>query len=223
MKLVGVYVGKPKPVPWEGKDVVTAIFKSPVDGPVKVRTLNIDGDEQADLEVHGGTDKAVYAYGLDAYPWWRKALKKDHLPPGSFGENLTFSRLVEREFNLGDIYTLGSCRLQVCQPRFPCSRLGIKFGDMGIIKTFLESGRPGIYFRVVGEGELRAGDTLALAEADPEKVSVMEIFDIKLSKTPDAEAMRRVLKVKSLNEEWRLKIEKKLAALSDTAVKTSPI
>jgi MOSC domain-containing protein YiiM len=210
MKLLSIHVGLPREVEWEGKPVRTGIFKSPVPGPVFVSKLNLEGDGQADLTVHGGFDKAVYGYPRDAYPWWLQALAVPALPDGSFGENLTFAHLDEKRIFIGDRFRLGRCELQAVQPRFPCFKLGIKFGDMGILKTFLESGRPGIYFRVLVEGEIREGDELIQVTTDPERVSVWDFFDLKLRKYADPPLLERLLRIKDLNEDWREKFQQHL-------------
>jgi MOSC domain-containing protein YiiM len=210
MKLLSIQVGLPREVEWEGKSVSTGIFKDAVHGPVQVRKLNLEGDGQADLTVHGGLDKAVYAYGRDAYPWWLRKLSVADLPNGAFGENLTFASLDERSLFIGDRLTLGGCELEIVQPRFPCFKLGIKFRDMGILKTFMKSGRPGIYFRVLKEGKIQAGDELVRTEINPERVSVWEFFDLKARKYADPPLLKRLLRIKGLNEEWRAKFQEHL-------------
>lgn len=214
MKLISIQVGMPIEVEWDGEMVSTGIFKDTVEGPVMVRKLNLEGDGQADLTVHGGLDKAVYAYGLDAYPWWLKQLKVQELPNGAFGENLTIEKLDEKLIYIGDRFSLGACELEVVQPRFPCFKLGIKFGNMGILRTFMESGRPGIYFRVLKEGKIKSGDTLKRLEQNVEHVSVWDFFDLKARKYADQPLLARLLKIKGLNEEWRKKFQEHLAAPS---------
>jgi MOSC domain-containing protein YiiM len=214
MRLLSIQVGLPKEVEWDGKRVSTGIYKYPVSGPVEVKKLNLEGDGQADLTVHGGADKAVYAYSLDAYPWWRETLQSSDLPNGAFGENLTFDAFDERSIGIGDKFALGGCELQAVQPRFPCFKLGIKFGDMEILRTFLSSGRPGIYFRVLKEGKIREGDTLRCLWRDPERVSVWDFFDLKIRKYADKALLARLLRIRDLNTEWRGKFQEQLAKLS---------
>lgn len=211
MKLLSIQVGMPVEVEWDGELVSTGIFKDTVEGPVFVRKLNLEGDGQADLTVHGGFDKAVYAFSQDAYPWWLETLGVEELPNGAFGENLTFSSLDEKTTYIGNRYALGQCELEVVQPRFPCFKLGIKFGDMGILKTFMKSGRAGVYFRVLREGAIQAGDTLKLLEANPEKVSIWDFFDLKIRKYADRPLMTRLLRIKGLNEQWREVFQQRLA------------
>jgi MOSC domain-containing protein YiiM len=213
MKLLSIQVGLPREVDWEGKRVSTGIFKDPVPGPVWVGRLNIEGDGQADLRVHGGTDKAVYAYSMDAYPWWRKTLGRDDLPGGSFGENLTVDHLDETALCLGDVVAIGDCRLQIAQPRLPCFKLGIRLSDPEAPRTFMKSGRPGIYFRVLAEGSIRPGDRLEVVEADPERVPLADLFVFSQTRKADPAWAARALRVKSLMPAWRGKIADALEAV----------
>ncbi|MGH9813488.1 MAG: MOSC domain-containing protein, partial [Candidatus Acidiferrales bacterium] len=166
MKLISVNVGLPREVSANGQRVLTGIFKQPVAGRVGVRRLNLDGDRQADLSVHGGPDKAVYAYPAEHYDFWRHELPGMELPFGMFGENLTVEGLREDEVNIGDRFAIGTAEFQVTQPRLPCYKLGIKFGRADMVKRFLHSRCTGFYFRVVKEGEVEAGDAIALVHRD---------------------------------------------------------
>src|SRR5436305_9927813 len=140
MKIISVNVGRPRLVMWQGSPVSTGIFKEPVEGRVALRTLNLDGDRQADLTVHGGPAKAVYAYPSEHYPFWRGELPGTELPWGMFGENFTTEGLLETTANVGDRFRVGTAELQVTQPRLPCYKLGIKFGREDMLKRFLLSG-----------------------------------------------------------------------------------
>ena len=157
MKVISVNVGRPQLVVSNEKPVSTAIFKQPVTGRVAVRTLNLDGDRQADLSVHGGPSKAVYGYPSEHYEYWKQELPEMELPWGMFGENLTTSGLMESELNVGDKFQAGTAVLMVTEPRMPCYKLGIRFGRSDIIKRFLASGRTGFYFAVLREGDVGAG------------------------------------------------------------------
>jgi MOSC domain-containing protein YiiM len=148
-----------------GKEVRTGIYKLPVEGPVMVRRLNIDGDQQGDLTVHGGVDKAVYCYPSEHYAPWSEELGRE-LPNGTFGENLTVSGLFEADLHLGDVLSVGDAVLQVSQPRYPCFKLGIKLGDQRLVQRFQLSGRSGFYCRVLQEGLIAAGQPIALLERD---------------------------------------------------------
>ncbi len=203
MKLISVNVGLPRDVEWRGRTVTTGIFKSPVKGRVRVRTLNLDGDRQADLSVHGGPDKAVYAYPAEHYEYWRQELPGVDLPPGSFGENLTTEGLQETEVRIGDRYRVGSTVVKVTQPRMPCSKLGVKFGRDDMVKRFLASERTGFYFAVVQEGDVAAGDAIEPLERAPHEVTVSEITRLYARDREDLEALRQAARVEALPASWR--------------------
>jgi len=179
VKIISIQVGMPKEITFRGKKIVTGIFKQPVKGTVRVRTFNLDGDKQADLKVHGGRDKAVYAYSLDAYPWWKKARPDDVFEYGAFGENLCVDELPEDKTYIGDTFEVGTTILQISEPRFPCYKLGAKFGDPKILKTFMQSKRPGSYLRVLQEGTIKAGQKFKLISREKKLVSVLEVFESK--------------------------------------------
>src|SRR5215213_198052 len=164
MKIVSLNVGLPKLVIHNGEPVSTGIFKEPVIGRVVLRTLNLEGDRQSDLSVHGGPSKAVYGYPSEHYEYWKQELPDMELPWGVFGENFTTSGLDEAELGIGDRFRVGSAVVMVTQPRMPCYKLGIRFGRSDILRKFLASGRPGFYFAVVQEGEVAAGDEIELLE-----------------------------------------------------------
>ena len=212
MRLVSVNVGLPREVSANGQRVLTGIFKQPVAGRIAVRRLNLDGDRQADLSVHGGPDKAVYAYPAEHYDFWRRELPGMELPFGMFGENLSIEGLREDEVNLGDRFAIGSAEFQVTQPRLPCYKLGIKFGRADMVKRFLHSRRTGFYFRVVKEGEVGAGDAIALVHRDPGNVTVADITRLYAFERNNAELLRRVLELPSLPEDWRAYFREKTAA-----------
>jgi MOSC domain-containing protein YiiM len=206
MKILSIQVGLPRSVTYGGKVITTGIFKDPINGPVKLRTLNIEGDGQADLKVHGGRDKALYAYSFDAYPWWQTNRPQDSYEYGAFGENLTIDQLPENSTHLGDTFELGTAVIQVTEPRFPCFKLGIKFKDPTILKTFMKSKRSGIYFRVLKEGTIATGDSLRLVGKEQTSVSVQEIFLMDPNKI-EKERVREILSIKSLGDRWRKKFE----------------
>jgi MOSC domain-containing protein YiiM len=166
MKILSVQVGQPRSVEDRGRPVVTAIYKEPVASRLRVGRLGLEGDAQADLSVHGGPDKAVYAYDISGYAYWRDALGTD-FPPGQFGENLTVEGMPETEVRLGDTYRVGTARLQVVSPRSPCYKLAMKMERPGFLRLFLESGRTGFYFRVLEDGELAAGDAITRVSRSP--------------------------------------------------------
>src|SRR5207302_8414371 len=162
MKLISLNVGLPRLVMRDGDWVSTGIFKEPVTGRVMLRTQNLDGDRQADLSVHGGRSKAVYAYPSEHYDYWKHELPEMDLPWGMFGENFTTAGLHESELNIGDRFSVGSAAVMVTEPRMPCYKLGLRFGRSDVIKRFLVSERTGFYFAVLQEGEVGAGDTITL-------------------------------------------------------------
>lgn len=202
MKLICVCVGLPREVRWKEKSVTTSIFKQPVNRRVMLRTLNLDGDRQADLTVHGGVEKAVYAYPMEHYAYWRQELPDEDLPWGAFGENLTIEGLSEREVNIGDRFRIGTAVVMVTQPRFPCFKLNLKFGRDDMVKRFLNSRLNGIYFSVVIEGEIGAGDEIELVSRDENNVTVADIVQIYVREADD-NLVRRAVQVPALADGLR--------------------
>jgi MOSC domain-containing protein YiiM len=202
MKLISIQVGLPREVMWKGRSITTGIFKEPVAGPVMLRTLNLDGDKQADLSVHGGPTKAVYAYPAEHYEKWRREFASMALPAGMFGENLTIEGLLENEVNIGDRFRIGEAEVRATEPRMPCYKLGIKFGRPDIIKRFLVSKRTGFYFSVLLEGKVRAGDRIERIDRDESGVSMDDVVRLYSSK-PDLDTLRRAIDSKWLPESWR--------------------
>jgi MOSC domain-containing protein YiiM len=216
MKLVSVNTGLPREVSWHGRLVTTAIFKEPAKGPVALRKLNLDGDRQADLTVHGGEHKAVYCYSLAHYDYWKKELPGRELPMGTFGENFTIDddgkgllggqKLLEESVHLGDRFSVGTAEVAVTQPRLPCYKLGVRFGSDEMVKRFLASGRTGFYVKVVREGEVSAGDEMKLTARDANAVAVSEITRLYVAKRysePEIGAVRCALQVPELPESWK--------------------
>jgi MOSC domain-containing protein YiiM len=208
MRVASVNVGMPREVEWDGRKVLTGIFKSPVAATLSVRRLNLDGDGQADLAVHGGPDKAVYAYPSEHYETWGERLGRE-LTPGIFGENLTTEGLLEDAVHIGDEFRVGTARLVVTQPRLPCFKLGIRFGDSGMVKSFLKAGKPGIYFAVLEEGAVGPGDPIERLAEDGSRVTVAEMFRLVLDRDADPTALRRLLGVPSLAAVWRRTLEER--------------
>ncbi len=198
MKVVSVNVGQPRDVEWHGRLVRTSIWKEPVTGTIGVTTLNIDGDRQSDLSVHGGRDKAVYAYPSEHYDDWRRELERPDLLPGAFGENLTTEGIVEDEIRIGDRLRVGSVEFEVVQPRTPCYKLGIRFGRDDLIKRFLDSGRTGFYLAVIREGSLTAGDAIELALPAEHDVTVADVAAAIAGGRADQNLLRRVIAVPAL-------------------------
>ncbi len=213
IKVVSVNVGLPREVVWNGLSVKTGIFKEPVDGRVRVRKLNIDGDRQADLTVHGGPDKAVYAYPAEHYDYGQSELPGMKLPRGMFGENFTIEGLLEDEINIGDRLRIGSAVFMVTQPRMPCYKLGVKFRREDFPRRFLKSGRTGFYFAVIEEGEAGAGDVIELIGRDENKVTVADITRLYAGRQQDPRLLQRAAKVEALPAEWRDYFVKQLEKL----------
>ncbi len=149
MKLLSINVGRPRPVPYRDGVVSTGIYKEPVAGRTWLRRLNLDGDGQADLRVHGGEDKAVYAYPFERYAFWSRELRRNDLGYGQFGENLTVEGLLEEQVHIGDVYRIGAALLQVSQPRSPCFKLGVRMGDAAFVARFAAANYTGFYLRVL--------------------------------------------------------------------------
>jgi MOSC domain-containing protein YiiM len=203
MKLVSINVGLPREVNWKGRTVTTAIFKEPVMGSIELRNLNLDGDRQADLSVHGGPDKAVYIYPAEHYDYWRSELPGVDLVWGSFGENFTTTGLLEDKVNIGDRFRIGSAEVIVTQPRLPCYKLGIRFERPDMVKRFSDSQRTGFYVKVSREGEVRTGDAFELLSRDPHQVTVADITRLYLMDKEDQESMRRAMAIEAFPESWR--------------------
>src|SRR5881275_3324329 len=174
MKFLSVNVGLPRELEWKGKVVRTSIFKAPVTGRVRVAKLNVEGDQQSDLTVHGGIDKAVYAYPSEHFAFWRTELPGMDLPWGVFGENFTTTGLLEESLHIGDRLRIGSAEFVVTQPRMPCFKLGIRFNRADMVKRFLKSGRSGFYLRVIQEGDVGVGDAITVTARDEHAASVAD-------------------------------------------------
>jgi MOSC domain-containing protein YiiM len=210
MRLISVNVGLPREVESNGKLVATGIFKAPIAGPVRLRTLNLDGDRQADLEVHGGHSKAVYAYPSEHYDFWKAELPDMTLPWGMFGENFTTEGLFEDQLNIGDRFRVGDAEIVVTEPRLPCFKLGIKFGRADIIKRFLKSRRTGFYFAVLKEGEVEAGDSIEPISRDPHGITVADLTRLYAFEKDDVKTLERAIAVEALPEGWKSYFEHQL-------------
>ncbi len=186
-------MSKAKIVDWNGNSVATGIFKSPVEGKVKVRRLNLDGDEQADLTVHGGPDKAVYAYPVEQYEYWKFEMPERPLEWGSFGENLTVSGFDENSVCIGDKLKIGTARFVVTQPRMPCFKLGIRLADPGMVRRFYKSGKWGFYLGVLEEGDVEAGDQIVVEGGDGNGVTLSDVAQCFISSQTDPALLARVL------------------------------
>jgi MOSC domain-containing protein YiiM len=211
MRVLSVNIGLPRKVVFNGQIVTTSIFKDPVNGPIMLRNLNLDGDRQADLTVHGGIDKAVYSYPEEHYDYWRNQFPNMDLRWGMFGENFTTEGLMEDAVNIGNKFKIGSAKLVATQPRMPCYKLGVRFGRMDIIRRFMASGRPGIYFKVLQEGQVEAGDKIKIIRKDENNVTVKDIVRLYVGDNDeDIETMRRATKIEALPEGWKYEFKQKI-------------
>ena len=195
--------------------VSTSIFKEPIADRVMLRTLNLDGDRQADLSVHGGPYKAVYVYPSEHYLFWKHELPDMQLPWGMFGENLTTTGLLETETHIGDRFRVGSAEVKVTQPRMPCYKLAIRFERNDIIKRFLVSERTGFYLSVLKEGEVGAGDEFELLERNTSDVRVVDVVRLYSSDRRDLDLLRRAIASESLPNSWREHFRERLRKLND--------
>jgi MOSC domain-containing protein YiiM len=207
VNLVSINVGGPKEISWMGNPVRTSIFKTPVSGARKVSFTNIEGDEQSDLNVHGGVNKAVYAYDLSHYDHWKKILQRDDWQYGMFGENLTTSGLVDNEVKIGAIYQVGTAKFQVIQPRFPCFKLNIRFALQDMIERFMEQKRNGIYFKVIEEGVIHVNDEIKLNTTSSCNVSIAEYVNCYYSKGSNKSVVKALLSFPGLPERHRTVFE----------------
>ena len=218
-RVVSVNVGRPREIQWRGRRVTTCIFREPVAGRVAVRRLHLEGDQQANLKVHGGPDKAVYAYPAEHYDFWRKEFPGMSLPWGWFGENLTTEGLLETAVHIGDRLRIGSAEVQVTSPRVPCSTLEAKFERDDMIKRFLASRRTGFYLAVLREGEVGAGDAIEVLECDSNQVTVSDIVRLYtpgppgLPSSPSSDNLadlRRAAQLPALPENWRARFRERI-------------
>lgn len=211
MTLLAVNVGTPRAITYNNKTVLTGIFKAPLRGRARVGPTNIEGDQQADLQAHGGVDKAVYAYPYAHYPTWARELARDDFTYGQFGENLTLGGdWIEDQVHIGDVFRIGSAVLQVSQPRTPCFKLGVKMGDARFVKTFTQANRPGFYLRVLEAGELGAGDSVERLQIDPAQMSVAHIFSLRHLERGDRQTLERAAQLAALASGWRRAFSQRL-------------
>jgi MOSC domain-containing protein YiiM len=210
VKLVSLNVARPRLAVYKGKTITTGIFKQPVSGPVQLRTLNLDGDRQADLSVHGGPHKAVYAYPSEHYPDWRRELPGVDLPWGMFGENFTTTGLAEDELHVGDRFQIGSSIVMVRQPRTPCYKLAAKFQRDDMLERFLLSGRSGFYFSVEQEGSVAADDAFQLLRRNQDGITISEMNRLFVREKYNQDLLRKAIHTAALPEDWREYLSERL-------------
>ena len=211
--LISVNVGLPKTVQWRGQPVTTGIFKSPAEGSVALRRHNLDGDRQADLTVHGGPTKAVYAYPAQHYDYWRAALPEVAFEWGHFGENFSVDGMNEGSVHIGDEFSVGTARLVVTEPRMPCFKLSIRFGRADMPKLFLKSQRMGFYFGVVEEGRVQTGDAIERLSEHPDGLTVAEVTSLYTTERDNVTLLKKAISVSALPDSWTQFFESQLQKL----------
>jgi MOSC domain-containing protein YiiM len=203
MKVVSLNVGSPEQREWQGKVVITSIFKKPVTDKRKVSFTNIEGDEQADLRVHGGINKAIYSYDISHYEHWKNILQRDDWNYGLFGENLTTEGLEDIDVKIGNIYKAGTAKLQAIQPRFPCVKINVRFGLLDMIERFVKERKSGIYFKVIEQGDIQANDEINLVEESPHEVTIHDFAECYYSKGMNKSILNKILEIPFLPESKR--------------------
>ena len=210
MKLISIQVARPRLATYRGETYSTGIFKQPVSGPVPLRTLNLDGDRQADLAVHGGPFKAVYGYPSEHYDFWRNELPGMNLPWGMFGENFTTEGLFENDLHIGDRLQVGAAILVVRQPRIPCFKLAVKFQRDDILARFLASGRSGFYFSVEQEGTVEAGDEFEFLSREPNAITIAQMNHLFADDRYNRTLLDKAIATPALPEVWKDYFRKRL-------------
>jgi len=210
MKLISINVGLPREIMWGGKAVRSSIWKNPVQGRIHVSTLNLEGDQQSDLSVHGGVDKAVYAYPSEHYSYWRTQLPDVDLPWGAFGENFNTDGVLEDQVQVGDRLRVGSAEFMVTQPRMPCFKLGIRFDRRDMVKRFLQSKRTGFYLAVIREGEVGSGDSIEFADRQEGGVTIANVVNLYTADSQNQELLRRATDLPALPQGWKDYFRKRL-------------
>ena len=220
-RLVSVNVGKPKRVHWRDKIVNTGIWKTPVDGPVMVRRLNIDGDGQGDLAGHGGEQRAVMVYQTESYDFWTNYLRRDDLAPGNFGENFTVTGLADDEVCIGDRYRIGDAEFEVTQPRVTCFRVGMRLNESAMPNLLVLQRRPGFYFRVITEGNVRAGDDIVRTRRGRHELSVADVDALLYLPNRNVDQLRKIVDVPALSPGWQQSFQDMLTTRDAVGVKTA--
>ena len=205
MKLLSVNIGRPAEISWKGKKSVSGIYKHPAEGKVFASSTNLEGDGQGNLKVHGGIDKAIYAYPYEHYDYWKEQFTDLEFPPGMFGENFTTEGMSEFDISIGDRFNIGEIIVEVSEPRFPCVTLAARFGTAEIVKPFLHSYKSGFYLRVIKEGYVQSGDTISVNKVSPERFSIADFVKLYINKN-DNELKEKALANNAVSERWKEKI-----------------
>jgi MOSC domain-containing protein YiiM len=215
MKLISINVSKPKPITYQGRNVLTGIFKQPVEGRLHVGRLNLEGDQQADLSVHGGPHQAVYVYPFEHYAFWQQELRRDDFAHGQFGENFTVSGMHENQVCIGDVFRVGSALFQVTQPRVPCFKLATKMGFPEFPKLFMASARTGFYLRVMEEGDVGAGDPIVQESKSSLGMTVESVFRLAYFDRENVVDIKQAVCLASLSPSWQRMFEERLEELGE--------
>lgn len=221
-RLLSVNVGMPKDVDWRGRTVHTGIWKTPVDGPVMARRLNLDGDGQGDLAGHGGEQRAVMVYQTESYEFWQNYLSRDDLIPGHFGENFTVTGLADADVCIGDRYRIGEAEFEVTQPRVTCYRVGLRLNEPEMPNLLVAQHRPGFYFRVITEGKVRAGDDIVRTRRGRYELSVADVDALLYLPDPNIEQLRKAVDVPALSPGWQQSFNEILAAHETSTTPSAP-
>ncbi|RJE72900.1 MOSC domain-containing protein [Reichenbachiella sp. MSK19-1] len=209
MEIVSTNIATSRTIVWNGKEEQTGIYKEPTDQPLYLGKADVKGDAVIDRKHHGGVDKACYLYSADHYPFWREKYPNLDLPYGMFGENLTVAGLDETKMIVGDVYQLGEAKVQVSEPRQPCYKLGVRFGDQGVLKEFIAAKYAGVYLRIIDEGQVQKGDQFVLLEAVKGGLSIADVFDLTYGQYAEPELLRTLLSDEYLPSKLREKLIKK--------------
>lgn len=208
MKVISTNTGTSRTIEWNGKQVQTGIYKFPVAEPVFLEKTDVVNDVVCDRKHHGGADKACYLYSADHYSYWKTLYPNLDMPNGMFGENLTVEGLQENEIHIGDVFQVGEAIIQVTQPRQPCYKLGVKFGDPGVVKKFIVSGFPGVYVRVIKTGCVNTGSLLTCID-NKNSVSVQKVFELLYTSTLQKDILENTLNNPYLAESCRRDLVKR--------------
>lgn len=210
MKVAATNLGKPTKIQWNGKEEVTGIYKYPTAAPLQLMSTDVVNDTVIDRKHHGGIDKACYLFSADVYDYWKKLYPTLNWSWGMFGENLTVEGLDESTLRIGDIYKIGTAIVQVSQPREPCYKLGVRFGNQQILKQFINHNRPGTYVRILKEGSVQTGDIFTLVEQSTNKLTIQDFYKLLYAKEKNTETIKLAVSNMALPEKKRTRLSKYL-------------
>ena len=215
MKILSINISEPKKIVFNGKELITSIYKKPIEGPIEVTDVGLIGDRQADMKVHGGYDKAIYAYSYKHYQTWSEEMNQEYNEFGLVGENLTIDDFDERKIYIGDELKIGNCLFQISQPRIPCYKIGIKMNSRDFPKKFSQSGLLGSYLRVLEPGKISKNDEVKYIGKEKQSLSVYEVAEILFRDINNIDKMKQALDLKYLTEEIKERFRERLMKLGD--------